>query len=307
MKMGFTIGAVVLGAVGAAMLVGAFTVGGFATTGLLSGGVTLIVVALVFFSVGKRVGGFSNPARMRQQGIAGRGTIVSIAETGMTINSLNAVFRFGLAVEVPGRPPYQVEISQAVPRVALGMIAPGRVVAVWVDQVDPSKVAIDFSIPAPSAPQVVGLPGQGSPMAPMAPMAPIPAPMAAPAMAAAAGVMEIDPSQVAATLAANPNAHIEAVNPQVSSAQAILDTGVPGRATVVNTFDLNMTTPDGDPVVGYVLNVQPQNGGAPYQVTLGHRTPRSLGRTPSAGAQLAVKIDPADAQQVAIDWSASVF
>src|SRR4051794_12200240 len=102
----------------------------------------IVIAVVVLVSVFKKLGGMSRTSSIRDKGgIAGRATITSLGETGMTINETNAVLKFGLAVEVQGRPPYSVEITQSVPRIAMGMVAPGRVVAVWVAPDDPSKVA----------------------------------------------------------------------------------------------------------------------------------------------------------------------
>jgi hypothetical protein len=265
---------------------------------LVSVVVPIAVAVLVLVMVFKRLGGMSRTSKIRDKGgLPGQATILSIAETGMTINETNAVLRFGLAVQVQGRPQYQVEITQSVPRIAMGMVAPGRVVAVWVDPADQSKVAIDFSMVPPAAagpPTVIGLPGQ-------------PAGAAAPAAPGTTfhGDNPAETAAFAATLAANPGAHVDVTDPHVGSAQEILDTGKPARATIVNTFDVNMVTPDGDPVVGYILNVQPDDGTPAYQATLGHRTPKALGRTPGPGTQLAVKYVATNPTEVAIDWHAS--
>jgi hypothetical protein len=302
MKTGYRIGGILFILTGAAFIVGGLMGPSAARMGLMITGIVFIPCGFLFFWVAKNVSGMGSAAKLRESGgIAGRATIMSIGETGMTLGNLNAVFNLGLLVEVPGRPPYQVAVRQAVPRIALGMVAPGAVVAVWVDPADPNKVAVDFSM-APAgggSPQVVSLPGTSGTAA-------VPG-MGAPAGYGQPGDVNLNPSQLAAALAANPGAQVNVTNPQVSSAQAILDTGSPGRATVINTFDMNMTTPDGDPVVGYILNVQPADGRTPYQVTLGHRTPKTLARTPSPGTQLAVKISPSDPNDVAIDWSASML
>ncbi len=92
----------------------------------------------------------------------------------------------------------------------------------------------------------------------------------------------------------------------VESADALLQRGLPAQATIADTFNIDMTTPEGDPIVGYVLNVSVQDGRPPYQVRVGHRTPRHLAGESLKGRVVAVAVDPATPQKVAIDWSRGV-
>ncbi len=86
------------------------------------------------------------------------------------------------------------------------------------------------------------------------------------------------------------------------SIDELLATGEPGQVRVVSTFDLGgMTTPDGDPVVGLVLDVMP-TGRAPYQVQCGHRVPTAHLAEIVPGSILPARIDPADPNRFAIDW-----
>ena len=90
-----------------------------------------------------------------------------------------------------------------------------------------------------------------------------------------------------------------------ASAAELLRTGIRTTATVAGTFDVGMTTPDGDPIEGFVLDVAPPDGRPPYQVRVGHRVPRTLRAKPTVGARLDVAIDPTEPGSVAIDWVAS--
>jgi hypothetical protein len=76
-------------------------------------------------------------------------------------------------------------------------------------------------------------------------------------------------------------------------------TGEPAVATVVQMWDTG-TTVNQHPVVGFLLNVQPSTS-APYQVQTQSMIPRlSIGQV-QPGAQVRVKIDPANRQRVVID------
>ncbi|GAT67404.1 lipoprotein [Planomonospora sphaerica] len=87
------------------------------------------------------------------------------------------------------------------------------------------------------------------------------------------------------------------------SAADLLTRGLPGTATVMGTFDLNgMTAGNGDPIVGFVLQVVPDGGGAPYQVRLGHRVPPAHLHRTVPGTRLPVRIAAEDPEKVAVDW-----
>ena len=74
--------------------------------------------------------------------------------------------RFGLRVEIPGRPPYDVAINASLDNnaayIALGIdprhlvVQPGRIVAVQVDSTNPRRVRFDFSRPMPQPGRSVG-------------------------------------------------------------------------------------------------------------------------------------------------------
>lgn len=276
MKGGMILGGLVFVVCAAGMAVGAVVA---EDTGAR---LTLAIMAIVFFPSGwlffriaRRLDSFANVAELRATGIAATGTILQLRETGITINEVNAVIGFTVTVEVPGRTPYTATFEQTVPRLAFGSIAPGAKVALRVDPDDPNEVAIDFDAGVTVAAGATG------------------------------PAIDVAPEQLQQMLTQFPGATVNLVQPKIGSAAEILATGTPGRATVINTFATGQTTPDGDPVVGYILNVQPADGRPPYQVQLGHRTPRSLTRQPGPGANLAVKISPTDPKEVAIDWPAS--
>jgi hypothetical protein len=248
--------------------------------------VTLAFLAIVFFPcawlffwIARKVDSFADVGELKATGIPATGTILQLRETGITINETDAVIGFTVMVEAAGRTPYTATFDQTVPRLAFGSLAPGAKVALRVDPDDPNEVAIDFD--AGVTPAVGAVAGN------------------------AVGAIDVRPEQLQQMLAQFPGATVNLVAPKVGSAAEILATGTPGRATVINTFATDQTTPDGDPVVGYILNVQPSDGRPPYQVQLGHRTPRTLTHTPGPGANLAVKISPTDPEAVAIDWAAS--
>ncbi len=79
--------------------------------------------------------------RLMYEGIVGRGTIISMRETGATINNDPEVV-FEIAVELPDRPEYRVFHTQAVSRLVVGRFEVGAGVPVRVDPSDPDAILI---------------------------------------------------------------------------------------------------------------------------------------------------------------------
>jgi hypothetical protein len=76
-------------------------------------------------------------------GTPGTAVITGMGQSGMYINELPQL-TFDLLVQLPGGAPYPAQARQTIPHVALGMLAPGRTVAVVVDPNKPSKVKLDL-------------------------------------------------------------------------------------------------------------------------------------------------------------------
>ena len=86
-----------------------------------------------------------------KNGVPGNALIESIADTGVTMTMPSVgpqapVYRVGLRVTPAGSgAPYSVEIKEAIPRLYIPMILPGKTVGVLIDPTDPMKVSLDFS------------------------------------------------------------------------------------------------------------------------------------------------------------------
>lgn len=89
-----------------------------------------------------------------QAGISAPATILSVEDTGVTMNN-SPQARLMLQVTPAGRPPFQAVATTFVGRMQIGMIVPGASVTVRYDPNDISKVALE-SIGAP------GMGGMGS-------------------------------------------------------------------------------------------------------------------------------------------------
>jgi hypothetical protein len=254
---------------------------------------TLLLMGVIFFFSGKRVGSFSlgRPSFVKQgTGLPGQATVMSMQETGITITSGStgpeaATIRFGLQVQLPGRDPYMAEVTQSVPRMLLGAVLPGSVVAVTADPSDPNNVYIDWSV----APRPAGMSAPGMP-------ANVPgvagAPMGVPGGVAAGAPMPTITGQ--------------------SSAAELLASGTPGWATVTmfqplgtpRTLGVTPSNPAyiDDPVYMFVLQVT-LDGQQPFQAQVGHRVPKHIEPTLQQGMTLKVAVDTSNpTQEVAIDW-----
>jgi hypothetical protein len=132
-----------LGAVGS--LVGAVFASGDAQGALLTVALSLGISGFVFRAFGKKMGRLSGvDERLREVGIPGTAKIISMSDTGITVNQ-NPVAGFTLEVSVEGREPYQVDIRQLLSRLMTGAVLPGMTVPVLVDPDKPNRVAISGS------------------------------------------------------------------------------------------------------------------------------------------------------------------
>lgn len=89
-----------------------------------------------------------------QNGLLGRGEVLGIDASGMTLQIGNGLVErkctLTLTVMLDGQQPYQAQVSQRIQEVYIPQLSSGgAVVAVKVDPNDHSKVAIDFDTPVP--------------------------------------------------------------------------------------------------------------------------------------------------------------
>jgi len=81
--------------------------------------------------------------RLVRQGVAAWGTILSIQETGWTVQGNYGQAKLRLSVEPPdGSSPYEVETRSLINRFDIPQYQPGTRVQVVIDPRDPQKVAI---------------------------------------------------------------------------------------------------------------------------------------------------------------------
>jgi hypothetical protein len=153
MKIGMIIGGLVNLLVGAGMVTLAFmlrhNMGAFIGLGI--GGLACVLVGVVLLAGSLRPGvilGIDDP--LLSAGIPATAVIRAVRETGITMQyGMYIVLKFDLDVAQKAGPPYPVTVKSTVPRISLGMVGPGKTVAVRVDPSDRDHVFIDWrSVPA---------------------------------------------------------------------------------------------------------------------------------------------------------------
>ncbi len=154
-------GVFVVGAVG--LIVAGFVLGGEATLPMVIVGVTLLVVAVVLGVVRRYVNSL-DPTELLATGTPGTALIVSVRDTGVTINELNAVFELELDVTVPPTPVYRATTRITVGRVSFGTVQPGMTVAVKVDPEDHTRVAVDWEASPAGSGDTLQVPGMDGPV-----------------------------------------------------------------------------------------------------------------------------------------------
>ena len=116
-------------------------------TGLIITAISLIftfaVLGFVFYMVYvKLIKPSQNAKRILQTGLPGKAKVLSLAETGVTVNNAPQVL---LNLEVTPdhtRRPYQVQTKQVISMVHIPQFQPGARLLVRVDPNDPNQVAI---------------------------------------------------------------------------------------------------------------------------------------------------------------------
>ena len=116
-------------------------------TGLIITAISLIftfaVLGFVFYMVYvKLIKPSQNAKRILQTGLPGKAKVLSLAETGVTVNNAPQVL---LNLEVTPdhtRRPYQVQTKQIISMIHIPQFQPGARLLVRVDPNDPNQVAI---------------------------------------------------------------------------------------------------------------------------------------------------------------------
>ncbi|MFK4037580.1 DUF3592 domain-containing protein [Nonomuraea wenchangensis] len=112
-------------------------------------GVTMLITAGVWVPVAVATRG---GRRLLATGVPAQAVVESVTDTGMSVDE-RPVARFVLAVRAADGEVYRVTHRQSLPRVPMGILAPGTVLPVKVDRRRRERVRIDWAAwrPAPAA------------------------------------------------------------------------------------------------------------------------------------------------------------
>lgn len=243
-------------------------------------GFTIFVIVVTLLPI---VGGFVWRQRWQRTLLTGgleggtpaTGVITGIGQSGMQING-QPQLTFTVQVQPsPGAAPYEARIKQTIPQMALGMLAPGRQVALVISPKDRSKAKIDLQGTA-------NLAALGS----------------VPGVAAASAAPGFGPpGSVPGAPTALGGAQVTGVRSNddlVASSDAV-------PATVTSMQETGQMY-GADPIVILTLQVQGRAGAYPAQG--GYRVP--LDRRPRLMPGVVVRAHPdaSNPQAVGIDWRA---
>jgi hypothetical protein len=242
---------------------------------LLVTGLGLVAIFMVFnrFRRGDQA--------LLRNGIAGTATVLSVRDTGTTINRVNAVVELGLQVAVPGRAPYPARLETMIGRMNWGGVQPGTQLSVRVDPADANRIAIDW--------------GGGA-------AGPLQAAMATPAAVMSGAAFMTPGAQDAFRVAAVRSA--ADIVAQGRPAEAVIQSLAHTGATVAQMAPPGAYTPDmaDDPMVRITLRVEP-SGGAPFTTDGLFRVPKAKLGLLALGGRVPVAVIAGDRDSATIDWA----
>lgn len=101
----------------------------------------LFAITLTGCAAIDRLTGEGEARRIRQVGTAADAVVLSIRDTGMTVND-DPIVAFRLRVRPASGQPYEVDTRARVGRLDVPQVQPGAVLPVAIDPRDPSRVAL---------------------------------------------------------------------------------------------------------------------------------------------------------------------
>src|SRR5689334_73374 len=249
----------------------------------------IIIIASALFSivlivvVFKYASNMMGDSKVLDAGVPGQGVVMSLQPTGTVINDMYYVCNIGLRVSLPAQAPYDVMIKQSVPLHAMGRVDPGKTVAVKVDPIDRTKVAIDWNV------VVTGGPAGAPAMDPSAGMI-------AGAVASAGGAAGL----------AQQGITVSSTVDLLRSGQRVLGvlTEYADTGNTPRSLGLTPSRPEflDDPMYAVTLQLHVSNT-TPIEAKVVQRVPRAQVPNLAMGQQLNCAVDPSNpTRNVAIDW-----
>ncbi len=139
----FLLGAIFL-VVGLGLIIGLGSLPFAGGAMVMTGGI-FVVVAIILIVAGFFIGrSAARSDQILQTGIPGSATITGLTQTGVYLNE-NPQIQMNLLVQLPGEVPYAANHKEFVPLMLLGRLSSGAPLSVRVDQLDRSKIVIDWS------------------------------------------------------------------------------------------------------------------------------------------------------------------
>jgi hypothetical protein len=255
------------------VLAGVFLVIGMANP-IVRGGFSVTAAILGVLSVGlllwarRWARGYKEAQRLRTFGVPGHAQIMSMRQTGVSMNEQPQV-QLNLQVQTEMHGPYQTTVTEYVPLMLLGMLSTGRPLPVKVDPADPQKLVIEWESAMSGGMPVAGM-QPGLPATPRA----------------SADTSRYDPAA------------------REEEKERLLATGVAGRATVMSARAIGDTDSEGRPVYDLVLTIEIP-GQRPMQGPARTGVPTDRVDQLEPGDTVAIKSDPANPSVMTIDWGDS--
>ncbi len=233
---------------------------GFFLTAAILGGVGLLLL-LWARRWGRR---YAEAQRIKTQGVPGQARIVSMQQTGVTMNEQPQV-KLTLEVTTAMHGAYQVTVKEYVPLIALGRLSGGMPLPVKVDPADQNNVVIEWE-------SAGGMPG-----------------------AMPGGVQTLGASTVGVAPAPSPSGDPDEVKAR------ILSDGIPGKATVLQAQPTGQVDGQGRPIYDLLLFIQ-VDGQQPMQGPARTGIPHERIDQLEQGDTVPIKADRSNPQAIAVDW-----
>jgi hypothetical protein len=254
--------------------------------------ITLVGIAVVFV-VMRRVMGANK--RLVASGVPGTAVVLSVRDTGTTINNTTAVFDVGLEVTLPGQQPYQARAEAMLGRMSWGALQPGMTVAVKVDPNNAMRVAIDWNVGAGGRQRgrgrmQAGLPGLAAALNQAGRVA---TPGGSFAIPGVAGAMQASAVRSAEDIVAQ-GERAEGTIQAVSHTGATAAQMAPGANLDADKAD--------DPMIYVAMQVQPRQGAAFASQGI-FRVPKRKLAALAIGRKVPVAFLPGQPETATIDWS----
>jgi hypothetical protein len=120
--------------------------------------IVVVIIAIVIIAIAKgssgaatslnfSVGVFGNTPydRLMKNGVPARGILLAVSNTGVKVGTAQRRFEqraVYIDIEIPGRPPYEIDAQPFIPINLVSSVLPGATVELRVDANNPANIAI---------------------------------------------------------------------------------------------------------------------------------------------------------------------